>query len=157
MSNATSQFISGRGRAQLTVIFLYVGIVVSLLRLLFNFFLLVIIPQTTLGDLIALGEETWVNPLQMFFALLQFVIFIVTGVLFLIWIHRAYKNLSALGVRSLEYTPGWAVGWFFVPLASLYMPYRIVKEIWLKSGSQVRAPAGTLRPQGSSSTLLGWW
>ncbi|HVG33202.1 MAG TPA: DUF4328 domain-containing protein [Pyrinomonadaceae bacterium] len=157
MSYANSQFVSGRGRTQLLVIFLFAGIVVALVHLVFNFFLLVILPQTTLGDLTVLGEESWVDLLQVLLSLLQFLIFIMTAVLFLMWIHRAYKNLSALGVSRLEYSPGWAVGGFFIPLASLYIPYRVMKEIWVKSGSQVNAPLGTYAPQGGSLALLGWW
>ena len=153
----TSQFVSGRGRTQLVVIFLYAGIAVALIHLLFNFFLLVIIPQTTLGDLIVLGEETWVDMMQVLLSLLQFLIFVATAVLFLMWIHRAYRNLSALGVSRLEYTPGWAVGWFFVPFASLFVPYRVMKEMWVRSGSQVNAQTVIHSPQGGSLSLLGWW
>jgi hypothetical protein len=157
MSYAASQFVSGRGRTQLVVIFLYAGIVVALIHLLFNFFRLVIIPQTTLGDLVVLGEENWVDTLQVLLSLLQFLIFLTTAVLFLMWIHRAYRNLSALGVSRLEYSPGWAVGGFFIPFASLVIPYRVMKEIWVKSVSQVNAPVGTYRPPGGSLSLLGWW
>jgi hypothetical protein len=157
MSYATSQFVSGRGRTQLVVIFLYAGIVVALIHLLFNFFVLVIIPQTTLGDLIVLGEETWVDMMQVLLSLLQILIFVATAVLFLMWIHRAYRNLSALGVSRLEYSPTWAVGGFFVPFASLFIPYRVMKEIWVRSVSQVSAQTVTYGTQGGSLSLLGWW
>jgi Domain of unknown function (DUF4328) len=36
--------------------------------------------------------------------------FVLTGIVFLMWIHRAYSNLPALGARNLETSPGWAVG-----------------------------------------------
>src|SRR4030095_10643316 len=34
---------------------------------------------------------------------------------FLIVLHRAYANLSPLKARNLEFSPGWAVGWWFIP------------------------------------------
>lgn len=58
-------------------------------------------------------------------------------VLFCFWLHRAAGNLRALGARRLEFTPGWTVGWFFVPVANLVMPYRTVRELWLASRSPV--------------------
>ena len=56
-----------------------------------------------------------------------------TIVVFLIWMHRSYKNLKPLGSRSMEYSPAWAVGSWFVPFVNLVRPYGIIKEIWFKS------------------------
>jgi len=50
-------------------------------------------------------------------------------VLFCVWVHRANRNAHALGARGMEFTPGWAVGWFFVPVANLFKPYQAVREI----------------------------
>jgi hypothetical protein len=33
----------------------------------------------------------------------------------------------------MEFTPGWAVGWFFVPIANLFKPYEAVREIYQAS------------------------
>lgn len=48
------------------------------------------------------------------------------------FLHRANKNARALAGDSvaLEYTPGWTVGWFFVPVLSLWKPYRAVQEMF---------------------------
>jgi Domain of unknown function (DUF4328) len=51
-------------------------------------------------------------------------------VFFSIFIHRAASNVRALGRYGMEYTPGWCVGWFFVPFANLYRPYRAVAEVF---------------------------
>ena len=48
---------------------------------------------------------------------------------FLMWIHRAYSNLPFLGNDNPKTTPGWAVGWWFIPIASLFKPYDVMKEI----------------------------
>ena len=54
-------------------------------------------------------------------------------VMFLIWMRRSYLNLMSLGVRQMDYSTGWALGCWFVPLLNLVRPYEIIKEIWLKS------------------------
>lgn len=51
-----------------------------------------------------------------------------------VWIHRMASNAQVLASKPMETTPGWAVGWFFVPVANFYMPYLALKEI-LRSSS----------------------
>ena len=37
------------------------------------------------------------------------------------------------GARQLDFTPGWSVGWYFLPIANLWKPYQAMKEIWRAS------------------------
>ena len=93
-------------------------------------------------------------------ALLTLAVYVPTVVLFCMWVHRAYKNLRALGNpdKYLNYSPRWAVGSFFIPLASLVLPYIIVKEIWDRSDPGVRTETDLMfTPTGGSPLLLGWW
>jgi len=66
------------------------------------------------------------------------------------WIYRANANAHVLG-GDLTITPGWAVGWYFVPFANLVKPYTAMKETWLAShfGSNWGA--------GDATDLLAWW
>lgn len=50
-----------------------------------------------------------------------------------VWQHRAASNLVAMGRAGLQFTPGWHIGWWFVPFANLLMPYRTMKELVLGS------------------------
>ena len=89
---------------------------------------------------------------QALIGLLQIVVAIVSGILILRWIHRANWNARALGARGLDFTPGWAVGWYFVPFMNLWKPYAAMKEIWKASARPERWQ--TLPVPG----LLGlWW
>ncbi len=81
-----------------------------------------------------------------------------SAVLFLMWFHRVYRNLPALRNAVLTTTPGWAVGWWFIPVANLWMPYRIASEIWC--GSVPTRDAERLhnpRRGRRSSLVLAWW
>lgn len=54
---------------------------------------------------------------------------LVAGVAVLRWIaltNRQAHNWS----DQMTVSPRWAVGWFFVPVANLYMPFRGVSETW---------------------------
>lgn len=66
-------------------------------------------------------------------SLAQMGIFIFELILTLSWIYRANKNIRALGALNMEITPGWSVGWFFIPFANLWKPYQAVKEIFVNS------------------------
>ncbi|GGA84503.1 hypothetical protein GCM10011521_23630 [Arenimonas soli] len=67
------------------------------------------------------------------------------------WIYCAAWNIRHLGGLRLQITPGWAVGWYFVPFANLVMPYRAMKEIWLAS----HAPRDW--QPGDAGPLPLWW
>jgi hypothetical protein len=57
------------------------------------------------------------------------ILMLVIVVLWLFWQYRAQSNLRALGAENLRYTPGWAVGWWFIPIANFAIPYLTVREL----------------------------
>ncbi|MEQ8316394.1 MAG: DUF4328 domain-containing protein [Phycisphaerales bacterium] len=62
--------------------------------------------------------------------LAQFFLVTIPLIVFLcIWTHRVAANVRALGADGLRYSPAWAVGWFFIPLANLVVPYGVFREI----------------------------
>src|ERR1043166_6019302 len=54
---------------------------------------------------------------------IQVSFFIFLGITFLRWIHRANKNLHCLSTEVMRLSPGWAIGWYFIPVANLFKPY----------------------------------
>jgi len=49
------------------------------------------------------------------------------------WLYRAHANAIAADLAALEYTPGWAIGWYAIPIANLFKPYGAMKELWQAS------------------------
>jgi hypothetical protein len=88
---------------------------------------------------------------QFVLSLLELGVIASTGTLFLIWFYRAHRNLHSFGVQGLRYSPGWAVGGFFVPILNLVRPYQVMKEVWW--GSDPEPPGGNRR----GGALLVWW
>jgi len=74
-------------------------------------------------------------------------------ILFCIWIPRANRNARALGATGMRFTPGWSVGWYFIPIMNLFRPYQAMKEIWVASVPSDATP----RQRRAGSPLLGWW
>lgn len=84
---------------------------------------------------------------------------VATWVFFLVWMHHAAKNVRAFGQHMLEYTPGWCVGWWFIPIASLWKPFDAMREIW-KASDPESVGANAAKPWTASqvpATLPLWW
>ncbi len=62
------------------------------------------------------------------------------------WLQRARANADALSAAPHRLTAGWAVGGWFVPIGSLWLPYVVAIDV-------VRA-GGTARPRTS---VVAWW
>lgn len=164
---STTPYRSGRLRAQATVILLAASIVSSLLTPLV-IYLQIAYPNVVGGVDIAEAPPApdnmdlgglLVGLLFIGAGLSIIVVFIATVVAFSMWIHRAYANLPALGnpKEGLEYSPGWAVGGFFIPIANLFIPYRVTKEIWVKSDPSIRSDEDFMFSVPQAATVVGWW
>ena len=75
-----------------------------------------------------------------------------------IWCYRVHANLEGpLGARGLDFSPGWAAGWWVVPFANLVMTRRVVAEAWKASGPEY--PRATMEWRSSSVPVIInlWW
>lgn len=140
------------------ILFLALSACLYLLTLLLDAYQLVIFPSSVTADIASIEENdaAWPNALRGLTLLLELLVLLITAVLFFVWLHRVNKNLRPLGALYVEFTPGWAVGWFFIPFANLVMPYRVVKEVWTKSAPDTPGVSSALQPTGSAA-LVGWW
>jgi len=148
-------FNSAHGRANIVKILLIVGAIATGLSLLAEALSLGISPFTE-------GQELGDNPsgvaitlIIFLFALLELMIYLTTVVFFLVWLYRASNNVQAIDPsRGLNYSPGLAVGSFFIPFANLVIPYRAVKEVWQRSGP----PEDALLSEPSAPAVFPiWW
>lgn len=70
---------------------------------------------------------------QALLGVLYVVIFLVTGILFLLWTYLANRNARSLGATGMKFTPGWAIGWYFIPILNLWKPYQALRETFKAS------------------------
>ncbi|MFE5620620.1 DUF4328 domain-containing protein [Streptomyces virginiae] len=79
---------------------------------------------------------------------------IVTCVVFIVWFHRVRTNAGVFASGSDKAASGAAVGARIVPLAKLWLPYRIAATTW-ESSRPLRADDGY---RSFPSTLVNcWW
>lgn len=67
-------------------------------------------------------------------------VLVATAVAFLRWEHLAVRNLQAQG-KDVGVTPGWAVGWWFVPIANLWKPFQVMRAIVQRIGGEALVAA----------------
>ncbi len=99
---------------------------------------------------VAAGEAS--DARQGIVGIIQVLIFVVSGILILKWIHRANYNARQLGATDMAFTPRWSIGWYFIPIANLWKPYQAMKEIWKASSDPLN-----WKTQSVSSMLPWWW
>lgn len=135
--------------------FLFASIVINVVALISGALQYQLLTDFKLGvyssvDLATAAAETN-DQRQQVVGLLQGGIAIVTIILFTMWIYRASFNARALGARNMKFTPGWAVGCYFVPILNLWAPYQAMKEIWKVSKNP---PSWENEERG---VILPWW
>ena len=110
-----------------------------------------IVERVRAGHSVTLANVEHADTLVMASLVAWVVLFAVTGIVWCVWQHRAQRNAIELAYGKLQFTPGWAVGWWFVPFANLVKPFQTVRELWKAShGGYDGRIVGTW-------SVIGWW
>jgi len=138
-------------------VLLLLNVVLALLVFFCQVLEVTLFPDTLASEELHSGGEFIFVLTYALSALLSLPLFWLTGVLFLVWFHRAYKNLFAFNVQGLRTTPGWAVLLWFVPFLAFYYPFRSIQEI--HNGSDPDLEEGRTRFSDTSFSPLFviWW
>lgn len=80
------------------------------------------------------------------FGLLFLVLWIIAYIFYLMWQHRAFFNARATGQQT-SFSPGWSVGWWFIPFANLVAIGLVLRDLW-------KATAG--RGEGGGLPTILW-
>jgi len=89
---------------------------------------------------------------QFVVGVIYIVVFAVPAFLILKWLYRANYNARQLGARDMKFTPGWSIGYYFIPILTLWKPYQAMKELWKASKNPSDFSSET-----SSVILPIWW
>ncbi len=82
---------------------------------------------------------------------LYLALFAAAGVVFIVWMWRAHKNLYAFPGVHPRMGPGWSIGGWFIPFANLVIPARVMNDV--AKGSEPWVPMrGSVHP-----LVASWW
>ncbi|MEM7012995.1 MAG: DUF4328 domain-containing protein [Verrucomicrobiota bacterium] len=82
---------------------------------------------------------------------LQTLILIACIIIWCFWKSRVVKNAFAFGANWIRVTPGWAVGFYFIPIAHWFKPFQAMNDAWRASEHP------KFGQSASTSPLVGWW
>ncbi len=150
-------FASGHGRAVVTIAMLLACVGVAGFSAVSDVMQIGLLERIVAGDPNAVAAADANDMRVSLLGIVQVVMLVVTGVCFLTWIHRAHRNLPALGADGLKFTPGWSVGWWFIPVANLWKPFQAVQEVWWGSDPDRDEPNVHDWRHHAGSGPLGWW
>lgn len=157
---SSEPFAPAHWLAQLVVILFAIFIGVALFSIVSDLLQLELLADAISGGEVSQERAESNDARQTFVGLLHLGVRLLLAVAFLFWLHRVTRNVPALGnpKMKIDYTPGWAVGSFFIPFGNLFMPYRAVREVWAKSDPAARTEAD-VRFGGlpTPPLVLGWW
>lgn len=113
--------------------------------------------------LVQLNNDTWIpdrvldsNDIrEQSIALIYVVVYIVSIVVFIRWFRRAYYNLGRR--TECAHSEGWAAGNWFVPIISLFRPYQIMKEMWMKTTRLTLSKTQEKVQKDSVENIGIWW
>jgi len=80
---------------------------------------------------------------------------VTTMVMFVIWFHRARRNVDAFAGPGQPLSTGWAIGGWLCPVVNLWFPLMIAHGIW--KASDPRAPMRGGATPGRHPLLWAWW
>lgn len=76
---------------------------------------------------------------------------------FILWFRRAYWNLQQISFGLFSYTDGWAAGGWFIPIGNLYIPYRIMRELFEETNNLLSNNLKTYTMQLETRNIGLWW
>ena len=129
-------------------VFLILSLVSAIILLISDIMQLELLSRTYTESEAATNDQR-----QQIVAIAYLVILFITAIIFLKWIYRANVNCRSFNAVGMEYRPGWAIGWYFIPIFAFWKPYQAMKEIWAVSQNPV--DWGIIKRRGSP--LLRWW
>lgn len=83
--------------------------------------------------------------------IVQIGVFVMCVIAYSLFVYRAASNIQKSKAKGLDYSPGWAVGWSFIPIANLFGIFMVMRGIWIASHDPRRGAYGV------SILLPLWW
>ena len=150
-------YASAKGRTNWATFFLALFGIITIAAIVSTVFELGLLRQIDSGEFVSRADLDASDQRQGIIGGVYALSFIAAAIAFLRWIRRASENLAPLGVGGQRFSPGWAVGAWFVPIVWLFRPYQVMAEIWRGSRPEIDPENPDAWTDFPASRLLGFW
>jgi hypothetical protein len=142
-------------RAKTAILFIWIVMAAEIIAIISSYLQYDLLQTIANGGIVSDSEASANDAREQFIGIIQTIVYIISGITFIMWFRRAYYNLQQK-VSNLKYSEGWAAGSWFVPVICLYRPYQIMKEIYVETRAFFREK-GLPEQSHYSTNYLGWW
>ena len=143
-------FRSARTKAVTATVFLGILGLITVVSVIFATMEILMLNRALAGDSVPITGFVASQDRQLYVLIAQWIALLATVIFSLMWVNRATANLISLRLQSEsapQFSPGWAVGWWFVPIMNFFRPYQVMAELWRRS----------FHVNGVSWLLPVWW
>lgn len=140
-------------RAKIAVLFIWIMLSLEIVTLFFNYFELNIISKASSGEIGYSEIESFENK-HTIFIVFTLIAYFISGITFIQWFRRAYYNLSLK--TEINNGEGWAAGGWFTPIMNFFMPYTIMKELYVKTDN-ILSGQDNYQRKDYFLAYIGWW
>ena len=145
-------------RSRAVIALLIVWMVSAIGLVVVNLLRLGLVNRIASGQAVTLDEARTSDSLVSGAALASVGVYVLAAIAVLMWLHRVARNNQSFGERDLRFSPGLAVGVWFIPFANFVRPYHAVREAWAASDPQLPwSTPETRRHSRGSGLVLAWW
>jgi hypothetical protein len=143
-SAAGEPFRPARGIARLLVVSIAIAVLLDVVQLGLEVQRLHILGRVASGRAVPVEVARRHDAAFALVAVASLAVFPAAAVAFPFWLHRANRNLPAVGYPNAEYSPGQAAASFFIPFLNLVRPFRVAREIWKGSAGSPPTSAASM-------------
>lgn len=146
---------NNKERAEIAITLIWIVLVLEIVSIISGYFQFELLDTAANGGEIT-TERAELNDLrEQLVAIIYLIVFGTSAVTFIHWFRRAYFNLH-LVVNDLSQSEGWAAGSWFVPIISLYRPFKIMQELYEKTKNHLAQ--NSVEVEKLTTKYLGtWW
>jgi hypothetical protein len=143
-------------RAKIVLTFIWLVLAFEIISLISDYFQFLLLQNAAEGKHVSLEMANANDNRQQVIAIVYVIVYIISGITFILWFRRAYFNLH-IKKNNLSYTDGWAAGCWFVPILNFYKPYQIMKELYRETDNLLSTKYVNDAEHLKTSTLGWWW
>lgn len=130
--------------------------VINIVASISIYFQIEMLKQIQMGVIPGEDEISMNDTRQQIISITQSIIYLISMVLFLNWMRRAYGNLKRIG-ENTEYAESMAIWSFVIPFVNLFRPYTITKEIAEKTNFKLKEVTSDFSSTFNLSFVGLWW
>jgi len=155
LTNHISKIKPNAKRADIAQLLLWIIIGLDFIGIISSYLQYNLLSEALNGVYITDSEAEINDMREILVGLTQTLANIICIITFIMWFRRGYFNLNER--TSCDKAEGWAAGAWFVPIISLFYPYQIMKEMWIKTTNMLKAKLPEFKTQTKTTIIGVWW